>query len=54
MKGKEGKKGLGFAKSISIDFVIKKESTTKNILFWIVSLGIAATFLVFNKKQLGK
>ncbi|HHW57382.1 MAG TPA: hypothetical protein GXX15_06915 [Clostridia bacterium] len=54
MKGKEGKKGLSFAESVSMDFVIKKESTTKNILVWIVSLGIAATFLVFNKKQLGE
>jgi len=54
MKGKEGKKGLGFAKSVEVDFVMKKESATKNILVWILSLGIAATFLVFNKKQLGK
>lgn len=54
MKGKEGKKGLGFAKSVEVDFVIKKENITKNILIWIASLGIATTFLVFNRKQLAK
>ncbi|MDI3517920.1 MAG: hypothetical protein PWQ34_67 [Caldanaerobacter sp.] len=54
MKGKEGKKGLGFAKSVEVDFVIKKENVTKNILIWIASLGIATTFLVFNRKQLAK